>query len=615
MNRLNSYWLRKKDRGELSAGARLYGKSMKPEAQLEEMYEVMQNVGLGEELDPEDMSSLFAEFSNDEKMYPSMMPPERRSLWEQRKRQMEQIQERQKNAKRQLHAQFMMKNPELPLAQELRKTEYGQELLTEIAMNQPRQPETGTGQNIVDEQKRDSVDMEAVEQFETKPFIVPGMEAPFSLLATERDENGRIIQKALALAPKAIMREYEYDNGGRLSKVLCDESIIEQYQYGKYGERLTSETRHTKPQLLKYNSRLQLIADGNVKYFYDNQGRMIEKNELGKITRYSYLESGPLHEVVLPDGRRVEYTSDPAGKRISKSINGKTVEKYLWQDLTTLIAVTDAEGLRPKVFTYDEEGDPVAMTYEGKTFYFATDQVGSIFMVADERGNEVKRIIYDSFGNLLFDSNEKFDTCVGFSAGLIDKDTGLIHFGYREYDPAIGRFITPDPIGFAGGDVDVYGFCLDDPINFVDRTGLAQVYERRLKGLEFLDDSVVKNLKKALKRTPQGMMLAPFEDVADQIVDAANIKLKHEYIKYDKANENKGEETNSGFSKRGIIHDETGKDTPIGKHYDDVIMRQAEKNIDKTGQYKKGKYIGLGHNCQSYTEAVAEESSRLQQKK
>ncbi|WP_291330352.1 RHS repeat domain-containing protein [Desulfovibrio sp. UCD-KL4C] len=48
----------------------------------------------------------------------------------------------------------------------------------------------------------------------------------------------------------------------------------------------------------------------------------------------------------------------------------------------------------------------------------------------------------------------------------------LIHFGHREYYPTIGRFITPDPIGFAGGDVDVYGYCLDDPINFHDRTGL-----------------------------------------------------------------------------------------------------------------------------------------------
>ncbi|WP_407944119.1 RHS repeat-associated core domain-containing protein [Maridesulfovibrio sp.] len=31
-------------------------------------------------------------------------------------------------------------------------------------------------------------------------------------------------------------------------------------------------------------------------------------------------------------------------------------------------------------------------------------------------------------------------------------NTGLIHFGYREYDPAIGRFISPDPLGYAGGD-------------------------------------------------------------------------------------------------------------------------------------------------------------------
>ncbi|MBI9112993.1 RHS repeat-associated core domain-containing protein [Maridesulfovibrio ferrireducens] len=42
----------------------------------------------------------------------------------------------------------------------------------------------------------------------------------------------------------------------------------------------------------------------------------------------------------------------------------------------------------------------------------------------------------------------------------------------NEYALTIGRFITPDPIGLAGGDVDVYGYCLDDPINFHDRTRL-----------------------------------------------------------------------------------------------------------------------------------------------
>ncbi len=163
--------------------------------------------------------------------------------------------------------------------------------------------------------------------------------------------------------------------------------------------------------------------------------------------------------------------------------------------------------------------------------------------------------------------------------------------------------------------MDVYGYCLDDPINFYDRTGLAQIYERRLKGLEFLDSAEAKTIINKLKMIPYGGMLAPFEGVADKLIDAANIKLKHEYIKYDKADVSKGEKTNSGFNPTGVVHNENGEGSPIGRHYDDYIMRQAEKNIEKTGQYKKGKYIGIGHNCQSYTEAVAKEYDRIQKQK
>ncbi|SDL07673.1 RHS repeat-associated core domain-containing protein [Maridesulfovibrio ferrireducens] len=204
----------------------------------------------------------------------------------------------------------------------------------------------------------------------------------------------------------------------------------------------------------------------------------------------------------MPDGRRIEYTSDPLGRRIAKSINGKAVEKYLWKDLTTLIAVTDGEGLHPKVFSYNEEGDPVSMTFEGRTFFFATNQVGTIFMVADERGYDVKRIIYDSFGNVLLDSGVSLDVCLGFAAGLTDKDTGLVHLGYREYDPAIGRFITPDPIGLAGGDVDVYGYCLDDPINFHDRTGLTGESEEKKEGAF---SKIISGLRKASTAIPKGL--------------------------------------------------------------------------------------------------------------
>ena len=50
----------------------------------------------------------------------------------------------------------------------------------------------------------------------------------------------------------------------------------------------------------------------------------------------------------------------------------------------------------------------------------------------------------------------------------------LVHFGAREYDPETGRWTTRDPIGFAGGDTNQYGYVLDDPVNRVDPFGLCE---------------------------------------------------------------------------------------------------------------------------------------------
>jgi len=55
---------------------------------------------------------------------------------------------------------------------------------------------------------------------------------------------------------------------------------------------------------------------------------------------------------------------------------------------------------------------------------------------------------------------------------LHDRDTGLVRFGYRDYDPDLGRWTAKDPILFAGGDTDLYGYCLNDPINLIDPYGL-----------------------------------------------------------------------------------------------------------------------------------------------
>ena len=123
-------------------------------------------------------------------------------------------------------------------------------------------------------------------------------------------------------------------------------------------------------------------------------------------------------------------------------------------------------------FEYADDRMPVAMKMGGATYYLGYDQVGSLRLVADGSGNVVKRISYDAFGNILEDTNPGFTLPFGFAGGLHDRDTGFVRFGYRNYDLKVGRWTTKDPIGFSGGDADLYGYVFCDPGNFVDPDGL-----------------------------------------------------------------------------------------------------------------------------------------------
>ena len=346
-----------------------------------------------------------------------------------------------------------------------------------------RTPQIGTGADLLDEFERDNVDFNSSDAVRVTPFSVSGTSEPFSMLRTKCDGNGRIAERQFAFDNFTQDLKYEYDEEGRLHKVWSDERLIEEYLYGEFGERYFGATARMPQRTFRYGPGLRLEQAGNVKYFYDEHGCLIKKQHGSEVTEFSYHHSGQLEQVKLPVGRSISYTIDPEGKRIAKSINGKELESYLWYDFISLAAVTDNYGNR-KEFAYDENGDPIAMRFNENVYYFATDQVGTINIVANAEGNEVKRIIRDSFGNLIVDTNKQMDISLGFAAGLYDKDTGLVHFGFREYDPSIGRFITPDPLGLAGGDVDVYGYCADDPVNFIDRVGLQDESEDGDDGAE-----------------------------------------------------------------------------------------------------------------------------------
>lgn len=81
----------------------------------------------------------------------------------------------------------------------------------------------------------------------------------------------------------------------------------------------------------------------------------------------------------------------------------------------------------------------------------------------------------------MLDTNPGFQP-FGFAGGLYDNDTKLIRFGARDYDPEVGRWTGKDPIGFGGGDANLYGYAFNDPVNFIDPSGFSSIVFDRSAG-------------------------------------------------------------------------------------------------------------------------------------
>jgi hypothetical protein len=66
---------------------------------------------------------------------------------------------------------------------------------------------------------------------------------------------------------------------------------------------------------------------------------------------------------------------------------------------------------------------------------------------------------------------------------------GLVRFGARDYDPETGRWTAKDPIGFDGGDSNLYAYVFNEPITRIDADGKVSesVFGALLAGLVIYD--------------------------------------------------------------------------------------------------------------------------------
>ena len=290
-----------------------------------------------------------------------------------------------------------------------------------------------------------------------------------------RDDTGKITGKTHMVNGVLSNYTYGYDAMGRLLTVTKDGVLSEEYQYNTTGTRVyeMNQARGITGRTLSYTNEDHLLTAGSITYEYSPDGFLKQKADGTDITQYAYSSRGELLRVALPDTTLIEYVHDPQGRRIAKKVNGTITEKYLWQGLTRLLAVYDGTGNLKMRFEYASSRMPVSVDVSGARYYFCYDQVGSLILVTDISGAIVKQVGYDTFGNILTDSNPAFEIPLGFAGGLLDYHTGLVRFGYRDYDPEVGRWTAKDPIFFDGGDTDLYGYVLNDPINLIDPNGLS----------------------------------------------------------------------------------------------------------------------------------------------
>jgi len=287
-----------------------------------------------------------------------------------------------------------------------------------------------------------------------------------------RDKLGRITELQETISGTTVSYAYEYDTRGQLIRVTRDDALIATYTYDANGNRLSHNPDDTTP-IASYDVDDRLLEYDGVTYTYLGNGDLSTKNTDEGETQYTYDELGSLMQVILPDGTQIDYIIDGENRRIGKVVDGEQMQGFLYEDELNPVAELDGNNNVVSRFVYGAEINvPAYMIRDDIEYRIISDHLGSIRLVINTSSGEiVQQIDYDAWGNVLTDTNPGFQP-FGFAGGLYDSDTGLVRFGARDYDPAIGRWTTKDPIGFASDDTNMYGYVANNPINRIDILGL-----------------------------------------------------------------------------------------------------------------------------------------------
>ncbi len=274
----------------------------------------------------------------------------------------------------------------------------------------------------------------------------------------DTDADGNITQKGAWT--------YEYDALNRLDE-QDDGSATASFTYDAIGNRLTEVTGSTvNYSYPSTNSKLSSV--GADSYSYDAMGNITDDDALA----YTWSAAALLKEVKTSGTSTVlgAYTYDASNLRTKKVAGGNTVH-YVYGLGGLLYGEYDNSGALIREYVW-LNGEPLAQVDAGSPevlTYLHTDHLATPRYGTNAGGSTVWTWDSGAFGKEAATGSATVN--LRFPGQYRDAETGLHYNWNRYYNPAIGRYVSSDSIGLAGG-LNTFGYAGQSPLRFMDRRGL-----------------------------------------------------------------------------------------------------------------------------------------------